>query len=75
MPDREVKEPKTVIHGIKEQWLHQGDCKECRRKSYCKKPCKAHKEKIENDIYEKIVQKTVEKTGIFMNIEAVKEFI
>lgn len=28
---------------INEQWLRNGDCSLCRRRNYCKKPCKAHK--------------------------------
>lgn len=69
------KEPIEVISDSKDQWLSDGNCKQCRRASYCKKPCRACKEKIENDMHEKIAQKIAEKTGIFMNIEAVKEFI
>lgn len=27
-----------------EQWKLEGNCKECRRKNYCSKDCKAHRE-------------------------------
>lgn len=30
-----MKEPEN-----NEQWLLDGDCSQCRRKSYCSKPCK-----------------------------------
>ena len=30
-----------------EQWKHGGHCEFCRRKSYCSKPCKAHKSRTQ----------------------------
>lgn len=33
-----------------EQWKANGDCDICRRKSYCKKPCKKRKDKCYNEI-------------------------
>ena len=29
-----------------DEWLKDGDCDNCRRKKYCKNPCKAHKERF-----------------------------
>jgi radical SAM protein with 4Fe4S-binding SPASM domain len=34
-----------------EQWKLEGDCKECRRKNYCGKDCKAHREATYSMIY------------------------
>ena len=31
---------------MSEEWLTDGDCDKCRRKKYCKTPCKAHKERF-----------------------------
>jgi hypothetical protein len=42
---------------IQDQWLLNGDCDECRRKSYCNSPCKARKKMID-DV--KMDQKVVE---------------
>lgn len=28
-----------------EQWKSDGDCKKCRREPFCRKPCKAKKER------------------------------
>ena len=29
-----------------DEWLGDGDCDNCRRKKYCKRPCRAHKERF-----------------------------
>ena len=29
-----------------DEWLRDGDCDNCRRKKYCRTPCKAHKERF-----------------------------
>jgi len=29
-----------------DEWLDDGNCDNCRRKNYCKTPCKAHKERF-----------------------------
>ena len=47
MPDKTVM---TVISNSPDQWLHQGDCKKCRRAPYCKKPCKPCKNRIQEHI-------------------------
>lgn len=36
----------------KNQWEAGGDCTECRRKSYCNKPCKANKLRVSNVVYQ-----------------------
>lgn len=33
-----------------EQWKEQGKCNECRRQNYCKKDCKAYKERSEYEL-------------------------
>ena len=29
-----------------DEWLADGNCDNCRRKKYCRTPCKAHKERF-----------------------------
>ena len=33
-----------------ERWLSDGNCKKCRRKKYCKKPCTANKRRKESKL-------------------------
>ncbi|WP_394911969.1 hypothetical protein [uncultured Robinsoniella sp.] len=33
-----------------EQWKESGNCKECRRKNYCKTACKAHKVRTDREL-------------------------
>lgn len=41
-----------------EQWLENGDCKQCRRAKYCSKVCKAHSfEKYLSELLNKMFQK------------------
>lgn len=35
---------------MSENWRIDGNCKECRRKKYCTKPCKAHTSRIHLDV-------------------------
>lgn len=42
-----------------EQWKHEGICRECRRKNYCKKQCSANAEFTKREIYGEIFKKMV----------------
>lgn len=45
-----------------DQWKRTGNCELCRRKSYCKKPCKAKKNRRDSmirDAVEKAMSKVV----------------
>lgn len=33
-----------------EQWKESGNCKECRRKNYCKTACKVHKVRTDREL-------------------------
>ena len=51
-----------------EQWLLVGDCRKCRRKNYCKKPCtrrKRHGGGILGDLAEMVdaVKRAIRKRG------------
>ena len=35
-----------------EQWLTSGDCRKCRRRSYCHTPCKAHNNSLRQEAIE-----------------------
>jgi len=41
-----------------EQWLFNGECRECRRNEYCSKPCTKVKERQYREIREYINEKT-----------------
>lgn len=41
-----------------EQWLHDGICRECRRKDYCSKPCKRNEVRIKRELTAHIREKT-----------------
>ena len=41
-----------------EQWLLDGICRECRRRSYCSKPCKRNKVRTEREIMTCIYERT-----------------
>lgn len=41
-----------------DQWLENGDCKQCRRAKYCSKACKAHKIATQKMIQNLILEKT-----------------
>ena len=40
-----------------EQWKLKGQCSICRRKSYCKKQCKANKETFTAELKETVIGK------------------
>lgn len=44
--------------GEHDQWMLMGDCKQCRRGSYCTKPCKAHKRHLQRLLIEGLRKKT-----------------
>ena len=37
-----------------DQWKESGDCKQCRKESYCKKLCRAAREAMMRCVYEQI---------------------
>lgn len=39
-----------------EQWKESGNCKECRRKNYCKAACKVHKIRIKQELTYAVVK-------------------
>lgn len=43
---------------MNDQWKLSGDCKLCRRKSYCKKPCTANKRRKES-LLDALVQSAI----------------
>lgn len=40
-----------------EQWKLKGQCSICRRKSYCKKQCKANKETFNTELKNAVIEK------------------
>lgn len=40
---------------MNEQWKASGDCEKCRKKSYCSKPCKVHKERVSKECLKKVL--------------------
>jgi len=46
-----------------EQWNEQGLCYECRKKNYCGKECKAHKDRVRYEINKFITEKMDKQTG------------
>ena len=38
-----------------EQWKLKGQCSICRRKSYCKKQCKANKENFNQEVFDSVI--------------------
>lgn len=38
-----------------EQWKLNGQCSICRRKSYCKKQCKANKENFKQEVFDSVM--------------------
>lgn len=43
-----------------EQWKLKGQCSICRRKSYCKRQCKANKETFTAELKKKVINKLLE---------------
>lgn len=41
-----------------EQWLENGDCKQCRRAKYCSKVCKAHRIATQRMIRNMVLERT-----------------
>ena len=41
-----------------EQWLEDGDCRECRRAKYCHTPCKKNKQMLQRSIRNAILTQT-----------------
>lgn len=41
-----------------EQWLEDGNCKECRRAKYCHTPCKMNKQMLQRSIRNAILTQT-----------------
>ena len=41
-----------------EQWLLDGNCRECRRKEYCSKPCKRNEARIERELVARVREVT-----------------
>lgn len=41
-----------------DQWLNDGDCKQCMRKTYCKNPCKRAEMRREQQLTNLIMEKT-----------------
>ena len=41
-----------------EQWLLDGNCRECRRKDYCSKPCKRNEARIERELVARVREVT-----------------
>ena len=58
------------MENTKDQWLSDGNCKQCRRAPYCKKPCKPCKEKFKDYMSRRVGQRVAEKT----KTELVEEF-
>ena len=46
-----------------EQWLLNGDCSKCRRKSYCSKPCTRCTRALETEVKTLVASKLNEMTG------------
>ena len=46
-----------------EQWLLNGDCRKCRRQSYCSKPCTQCKRDLEATVHSLVSSKLNEMTG------------
>lgn len=46
-----------------EQWLLNGDCRKCRRKNYCSKPCTRCTRVFESEMYSLVSNKLNEMTG------------
>lgn len=46
-----------------EQWLLKGECKKCRRQSYCRKPCGAVKREFRSGVKQAIASALKEKMG------------
>ena len=44
---------------LSNQWELNGDCQLCRRQKYCSKPCKKHRVRVESEIDNLILKKTV----------------
>ena len=60
----EHKRKKSISTGT-DQWKSEGDCKQCRRKNYCKTTCQAHAANIQRHIMQRtmsIFTKMLEKT-------------
>lgn len=51
MQNKEVK-----MQNTNEQWKSDGKCSICRRKSYCRKPCSAHKRCIRREVFGAFIQ-------------------
>lgn len=43
--------------GVHDQWLSEGNCKECRRAPYCKHLCKPHKKLLRRELIEGLKSK------------------
>ena len=56
-----------------EQWNDKGNCNICRRQNYCKKPCKACKERREYELKCFVAQKMFQSIAKKENIEQLKE--
>lgn len=41
-----------------EQWINGGDCNLCRRKKYCSKVCKQHREATRRMVRDVIIEQT-----------------
>lgn len=39
-----------------DSWLTDGDCKECRRQKYCRKPCARARERSDRELKEAVVK-------------------
>ena len=46
-----------------EQWNLEGDCRKCRKLSYCSKECKKHKNAVDRAIKELVAEKMAERFG------------
>lgn len=51
-----------------ERWLSDGDCKYCRRKSYCSTDCTAQKRRMQSILYQMVLDHMPPETKDVLNI-------
>lgn len=63
-----------ALYEESEQWNLEGDCRKCRRKKYCKKPCSASKHAFNRDMARIVDQATGGMYSYVMNRAKVRRF-
>ena len=51
-----------------EQWLSDGDCKICRKRNYCTKPCKRNQWKRQQDLNSAVAEAIVKTAGKWLGM-------